>query len=317
MDFFHALSGVFSVLAVCLTGLVLDKWRWFPRETRNLLPRLVTCVALPPYLFFSIVDTLRREDITDFLIGAVVPFVSILLTFLAACLLAKLFGVSRRRVGLFCASFATSSAIFIGIPVCDALFGHAGIPAALVYYFANALFFWTIGSYLIASDASDAGARTDTGGRTSPRRLLKNVFSPPFIGFTLGVITALLSIEPPEFVMKATQTIGQLTTPMALLYIGITLSNMRLSMDMFSRDLLLAAVGRLLICPLITAAVVLAFGVDGLMGKVFILQASLPAVLQAAIMSAHYRTDPEFGTLVISLTTVLSVITIPILMCLL
>lgn len=309
MDFFHALSGVLSVLAVCLTGLCLDRRRWFPRETRVLLPKLVTCVALPPYLFYSVLDTLRREDIASFLLGACVPFASIFATFLVALGVARLMGVERRRFGLFCTSFSTSSAIFIGIPVCDALFGHRGIPCALVYYFANALFFWTIGSYLIASDAQ--GARPS---RTSMRRILGNVFSPPFIGFALGVVVALLSLPVPEFVMKATQTIGQLTTPMALLYIGISLSNMQFTRRVFSRDLLVAATGRLVVCPLITAGIVWLFGVEGIMGKVFILQASLPAVLQAAIMSAHYRTDPEFGTLVISLTTLLSLVTIPFLM---
>ena len=55
-------------------------------------------------------------------------------------------------------------------------------------------------------------------------------------------------------------------------------------------------------------------GVQGVMGTIFVLQSALPAVMQAAILSANYKTDPEFGTLIVSLTTLLSILTVPLVM---
>ncbi len=308
MDYLHALSGVFSLLLVCLLGVVLHRTGWVGPEVRRLLPRFVTCIALPPYLFCSIVTTFSHEDVRAFLTGALVPVVSILLCFAAALVCGKVFHVKQQRFGLFCASFSCSSAVFVGIPLCGALLGPRSIPYALLYYFANAAFFWTIGSWLIAADAK----------RQNPfscRQAIQAVLSPPFLGFTAGLAAALLSIELPEWVMHSASIIGQLTTPLALLHIGFGLSVVPRG-SIFSRDLLLAASGRLILCPLLTLAVVLAFGIDRFVGQVFVLQAALPTVMQASILSAHYQTDPDFGTLIITLTTVGCVLTLPLIMAL-
>ncbi len=309
MDFLQALSGVLSLLAVCAVGVALDRLGWIGPETRRLVPRVVTCVALPPYLFHSIVTTLGHEDLRHFLSDALLPFASILATFAASVAVAMLCRVQRRHLGLFCTTFSTSSAVFVGIPLCGALLGPKAIPFALLYYFANAAFFWTVGSFCIAADA-DVPARA---GRLSPRRVLHSLLSPPLLGFLAGLAAVLLAVDPPAFVMNTFRIVGQLTTPLALLYIGCTLS-LAVSRRCLSRDLVICCAGRLLLCPAITALVVALFRPDPLVGQTFILQAALPAVLQAAILSAHHRTDPEFGSLVITMTTVLCAITVPLVM---
>lgn len=309
MDFLHALSGIFGLLLVSLAGVVLDRIGWIGTETRRFIPKVVTCLALPPYLFHSIATTFDHADVGHFLVGSLVPVTSIVLTCAIALTVARLTRVDTRHRGLFCASFATSSAVFIGIPMCDALLGPGSIPYALLYYFANAVFFWTAGAFLIASDARHRSV-------LSARRAWKAVLSPPFAGFAAGLITALVGWEPPLFFMNACRTVGQLTTPLALLYIGVTLSRVP-AVRAVSRDLVLCCAGRLLVCPLVTLGVVLLLGVDPDVGRVFVLQAALPAVMQAPILSAHHQTDPEFGALVLTATSVACVFTVPLVVSLL
>ena len=304
MAYLHALGGVLSLLIVCLVGFVLARSGLVPKETGRLLPRFVACVALPPYLFHSIATTFAREDMRHLLLGALVPIASILLTFTVALLVARGTRVARKRFGLYCASFSCSSAVFIGIPMCDALLGPRSIPYALLYYFANAAFFWTIGSYLIASDTRRQSA-------FSKRQATRALLSPPLLGFALGLATALLNIELPDFVLRSAAIVGQLTTPLALLYIGFGLSLVPWR-DFLSRDLLTVSTGRLVLCPLITLLVVKALGIAPYVGTVFVVQAALPAVMQAPILSAHHRTDPEFGTLVVTATTLGCILTLPI-----
>ena len=54
-----------------------------------------------------------------------------------------------------------------------------------------------------------------------------------------------------------------------------------------------------------------------LMGRVFVIQASLPVVAQAAVLSAQFRTDAAFGAQAVALSTLLSIVTVPLLMALL
>lgn len=48
------------------------------------------------------------------------------------------------------------------------------------------------------------------------------------------------------------------------------------------------------------------------MGKVYIIQSSLPVLTQAAILSAYYRTDPEFGSLMVCASAILYATTAPL-----
>ena len=137
------------------------------------------------------------------------------------------------------------------------------------------------------------------------------------LGFLTGLSLVLLNVELPRFLLDTARHLGNLTTPLALLFIGISLQNMDLRHLRLDRDLALALLGRLVLSPLVVALLVPLFPIPELMAKVFIIQASLPVLMQAAILSAYYRTDPEFGALMVSLSTLLSAITIPICMCLL
>ncbi len=293
-------------------GYVLAWKGWFSTECQMLLPRLVTYVALPPFLMSTFLQSFDRDNLLHMLYGALLLFTSQILTFSLGWVVGRAVGVRRRYLGLFCACVSNSNTIFVGIPVNLALFGEESLPYVLLYYFASTIFFWTVGNYAISSDGNGDGRE-----RTRLRDNIRHIFSPPMLGFLTGLSLVLLNVELPRFLLDTARHLGNLTTPLALLFIGISLQNMDLRHLRLDRDLTLALLGRLVLSPLVVALLVPLFPIPELMAKVFIMQASLPVLMQAAILSAYYRTDPEFGALMVSLSTLLSAITIPICMCLL
>lgn len=310
MAFLQALEGVFGLLLIGLVGYVLAARNWFSAETRLMLPKFVTCVALPPYLMYTIIHSFRRDDLLHLIQGALLPFASVALTFALAVVLARISGVQKRHFGLFCASMSNSNTVFVGIPVNMALFGENALPYVLLYYFASTTFFWTVGQYAISRD------KQADGGKLRAGHMLKQIFSPPLLGFLTGLALTLCNLELPAFLQSAARYLGNLTTPLALLYLGIAIQGMGLRGLKISRDLALALAGRMVLSPLIMAGLAYYAGVPELMRKVFIVQASLPVMMQTAILSAHYRTDPEFGALAVSLSTLLSILSIPLCMAL-
>ena len=132
MVFLHALQGILSLQIIVSIAYVLARKGWFSPETQILLPRLVTTVALPSYLFYTITHSFGRDDLVHLIYGSIFPLFSILLTFAVALLVAKVTRVERRHFGLFCASFTTSNTVFIGLPVNLALFGDAAAPYVLL-----------------------------------------------------------------------------------------------------------------------------------------------------------------------------------------
>lgn len=164
MIFLHALGGIFGLLLVGMVGYVLAWKGWFSTESQMLLPKLVTYVALPPYLMSTFLNSFDRDNLLHLIYGSLLPFSSLVVTFALAFAAAKIFRVQRRHLGLFCACVSNSNTIFVGIPVNVALFGEKALPYVLLYYFASTIFFWTVGNYASAKTASKA--RKKSGSST-------------------------------------------------------------------------------------------------------------------------------------------------------
>ena len=320
MVLLQAFGGVLSLLLVVGVGYALAALGWFPPPVRSLLPRLVTNVALPPFLMCTILRSFGREDLAHMLQGALLPLVCMVIMYALALGVGRAAGVDRRHFGLFCACVSNPNTIFIGIPVNMALFGEGAVPYVLLYYFASTSFFWTVGNYAISRDERAPGAAPQgtpgQQGRPGGKRR-RALVSAPVFGFLAGISLALLNVEPPGFILAAARQVGDLTTPLALIYIGVTLHEMDLRRLRLTRDMALALVGRMVASPLLVWALLPFFGLPELMGKVFVMQASLPVLMQVAILSGYYNTDPEFGSIMVSLSTLACAVTIPLYMALL
>jgi predicted permease len=309
----HSVQGVLVLFTVAGTGYLIAKAGWVNKEIKTLLARLVMLVALPPYMLYNISSFMHRDDLVHLGYGLLVPVVSAGLVFGAALLLAKIFKVSRLRRGIFCSGVVNSSTIFMGIPVNLALFGEASIPYVLLYYFVNALFFWTVSNYMIsASGSGDSGTAPKSG--IFSRQTLKQILSPPTLGMAAGVLLLLLDVQLPVFIKDSAKYLGALTTPLALMIVGITLQEVRISRIRLSRDLLLVLLGRFVISPLSIVLICLFIPLPNLMRNVFIIQAALPAMVNLSLLAAYYRSDEEFATLSVSASTLCSIVTIPVLM---
>lgn len=310
MTFLQALGGVLSLLLVALTGFFLAFFGMVPQACVRVLPRFITNVSLPPFLACTIISSLGHENLYHLIYGAALPFIQMALLFILAYRAARLIRVPSKRFGLFCACVSNPNTIFIGIPVTMALFGEGAVVYVLLYYFASTCFFWTAGNYFISRDEPAGGdnARPAQGGR------LKKIVSAPMIGFLCGACVIILDIPYPAFLFQGASLLGQMTTPLALIFIGITLQGINWKGFRLSRDLVLALAGRMVISPLLMALLLDFADLPPVMKNVFIIQAALPVVLQAAILSAYYQTDPEFGSLMVSLSTILCALTIPLCM---
>ncbi len=304
----QAVNCVLSLFLIGLVGYVLDRRGWFGPETRVLVPRLVTLITLPPYLFVNIITTFSHDELIHLVYGVLVPAASILLTYALGWLTSRLLRVRRGRRGLFRVGYATSNTIFIGLPVNVALFGVEALPYVLLYFFANTTFFWTAGNYSLSLD----GERPPE--RVFSRETAKRLFSPPLIGFLLGVLAVLAEIRPPAFFVSAAGYVGGLTIPLAIIFIGLTLASANLRQLTLDRDVVGLLLGRFLISPLTVILILRLVDLPPLMAKVFIIQSSLPVITSAVLLAGYHRTDTAYASVVVSLSTLLSLATIPLYM---
>ena len=294
--FLSAVSGVLIILVMVVVGFVMNERGWFNEQSPRIISRLVTQVSLPCYMVTTIMHDFSAGQLKTLLPDLRYPVISMLILFALSFAVARAIGIKRSHIGLFSSMFFNSNTVFIGLPINLALFGNSSIPYVLVYYMANTTFFWTLGVWLIQKDGLHEA-------KIDPLTALKKIFSPPLLGFILGVILVILHVHLPKFIMSDLSYIGGLTIPMSMIFIG-----------KISRDALGILLGRFLLAPALMALLVLPSSMSPLMKQVFILQAAMPVMTNAPVVSKLYHADSSYAAIMVTETTVLSVIVIPILM---
>ena len=308
MDIFlRSISGILVILGVILVGFVIGEKGWFDDKSRGLLAKLVTQVALPCYMLYTITQRFTAADLLIMLPALRFPALSMVILLGIATAVARIFAVRQDRRGLFISMFFNSNTIFVGLPINQALFGDASIPYVLIYYMCNTTFFWTLGTYLIQRDGKGE-AQFDL--KTS----LKKVFSPPLMGFLLGLVMVMLQIKLPAFLASDLQYLGNLTTPLSMIFIGLSVSHVGVKQLVLGKDQLLILLGRFLVAPLLMASIVYWLPLPSLMKQVFIIQSAMPVMTNAPVVARLYGADSDYAAVMVTETTLATMVVIPFLM---
>ena len=308
MDIFlRSISGILVILGMILVGFVIGEKGWFDDKSRGLLAKLVTQVALPCYMLYTITQRFTAADLLKMLPALQFPALSMVVLLGIATGVARIFAVRQDRRGLFISMFFNSNTIFVGLPINQALFGDDSIPYVLIYYMCNTTFFWTLGTYLIQRDG-EGEAQFDL--KTS----LKKVFSPPLMGFLLGLVLVMLQIKLPAFLASDLQYLGNLTTPLSMIFIGLSVSHVGVKQLVLGKDQLLILFGRFMVAPLLMASIVYWMPLPNLMKQVFIIQSAMPVMTNAPVVARLYGADSDYAAVMVTETTLATMVVIPILM---
>lgn len=307
MVFINALQSVFSILIMISIGYILTARDWFDESLSRLFSRLVINIALPALMVYNLITSFTREELFEFMGGIKIPFAAIIVSYLISITVSNLFNVNRKRKGLFRAMFAFSNTIFVGLPVNIALFGEVSIPFVTLFYIANTTLFWTLGIYEIRRDDR-------VGGSVFSLETLKRIFSPILIAFAFSVVLILLDFSLPSFILDTCKYLSHLTTPLSMLTIGIIIYHIKPHELEINRDVFLVLAGRFLISPVITYAVFKLFGGTSLMLRVFVVEAAMPVMTTIAIVGHAYNADHKYASVLVTISTIASLIMIPIYM---
>ena len=191
-----AFESVFVIIMMILTGIILANTKWFDKSTNTFISKIVVSVALPAYMISNLINNYDRQRLIAMIPGLPFPFILLISANLISLFLSKIVNVHKGQRGTFITLFSFSNAIFIGMPVNLLVFGDESLPYVLLFYIANTICFWTIGSYLIALDGS---ILKDTI-RQSFFSIdgLKRMFPPPLLGFIFSLILIFFKIKIPS-----------------------------------------------------------------------------------------------------------------------
>lgn len=311
--FFTSIESVLTIVILMAVGYFLQKYKWFGPDFSKGISKIVVKVGLPCGIFTGILANLTVGNLGSLGIGLIFPFGTVIISYIIAFILMKVFRIRPERRGIFLNAVANANTIFVGMPLNIALFGEASIPYYLVCYISNTISTWVIGIIIMSA----------TDPQKDPNKKSfnwKKVLTPPLVGFILGLIFLVFSIPVPSFITSALNYLGDFVTPLALIYIGIMLCNAGLKNMRLDRDTILSLIGRFVICPIIIIVLIMigtgTFGVvmSAMEKNSFIVQSATPMLAVLPILAAEYHGDVKYATNITTISTVLFIVVVPVLM---
>lgn len=303
--FEQSIAGVLVILCLIIVGYVIAPW--FDAKSTRLLAKLVTQISLPCYMIDTIVAKFDAKSLLQMLPDLRYPILSMIVLMVVALILSVCFKIDTTKRGLFISMFFNSNTVFIGLPINQALFGDKSIPYVLIYYMANTTLFWTLGNYFIQKDAQ-LKLKFDL------KNTLKKIFSPPLLGFMLGIVLVLSKISLPDFLAQDLMYLGNLTIPLSMLFIGISVKQAGLNKLHLGKENLLVILGRFVCAPILMYLLLYNVSMPSLMKQVFVLQSAMPVMTNAPVVAKLYDADADYAAVMVTETTLLSLIIVPILM---
>jgi len=298
---------IITVFAVIGFGFFLSRKGIIDEKIASFITNLVVTYVVPCTLINNMLTYFTMDSLKDAGFALLAPFLSILATFGIAHLLIPIFKIPKGQRGVFAALFGFSNTIFVGLPVCIAIFGDAAAPLALLFFAANSVLFWVVAAPGIQRDAP--------GDHNSDwKETLWKIMTPSLITLLVCFALIFLHVTLPKFVMDTTKIIGGMSTPLALTYIGYVLASTGLQNLKISRNVILVCIGRFLISPIITFALMKILHIEGLIANVSIIQSAMPAMAQVPIVAALYGSDHKFAATCTSFSILLGLLFLPVYM---
>ena len=190
---------------------------------------------------------------------------------------------------------------FIGYPVVASIFGHEAVFYAAVLNVVNTFAVFTIGVMLIM------------GGRGAYTFHKKVLWSTPMLAAYLAILIVALDIDNvPRVISQPLTLIGQITVPAALLIIGSSMSHLSARTMLGNSTVYVTTLFRLALLPLALFFLFNALGFQQLVVNINTVVIAMPVATYGTILCLKLGRDTTLITEVTFITTLLSVVTIPL-----
>lgn len=301
-SFFQMLDLQMTLLIYVFCGFLCGKLKIITEENQQQFINFVLSILMP-FMVFNSFKSITAKLLTDSVI--------ILAISLAICMCSSLLGkmVYKRypaeKASVFRYATLINNAGFAGLPLAQEAFGNEGLSYASIFLIPIRIFMWSSGVTLLSNK------------KVSVKELiLKLLKNPCIIAVFLGIARGLLQISFSGFIENGIERLSSCVSPMSMIIIGAIIAKVNVK-TLFERGVVLYTSLRLVIIPLVVFGFCKMLGVDAIITGTSMILTAMPAATSTALLASRYNADVELASKIVFVTTLLSLITAPLLMLLL
>ena len=297
------LEVMITLSCLVAVGYMAGKFGFLGGDFDRQLSRLVINITCPALILSSAMtgELPDRRFILPLLLISVITYAVLTA---AAFLLPRFLTRRKDDEGAIGFALMFGNVGFMGYPVVASIFGHEAIFYAAVLNVVNTFTVFTIGTVLITGKSDTAGSRFEK----------KVLYSTPMMAAYLTMAIVALEIDNiPGFVSMPLTMLGNITVPAALLIVGSSMSQLPLRALMGNVTVYATTVLRLLALPLGVYWLTRLLGFSDLVVNINTVVIAMPVATYGTILCLKYEKDTTLMTEVTFITTLLSMLTIPLL----
>ena len=299
----NALSEQMILLFVLiLVAYLASKVKLLPANANKVLADLVVNITNPATILYSVATS--SHALSN---GAVLSILGITTLTLGGQILfahgyTKVLRLEQRPAGVYRFMLVFSNCGFLGYPVVRALFGADAVFVASMYNLIFQILCFTYGVRQVGGDPS------------SRQVSIKMFMTPMVVTSVLALILYLINIPFHPMVVETLSLLDRITSPASMLVIGCALAAYPLKTIFGRWHVYVFCVMRLIVIPVIVWAVLRLFITDPLILGVMVVLSAMPAATNTVLLCAKYNGDESTAASGLFVSTLLSLLTMPVLL---
>lgn len=300
------ISSVIILFVLIFLGFFIGKRGIINKEYTPDLSRFVLEITMPVTVFCSIIAQDSVGLLNEIWQMMLLAFIYHMGTMLLGFVVVRLGRIPREERGIWVFSFMLSNNGFMGLPLALAIFGNDGLFMMAICNVVSNLLIFSVGLKLVTKGCQ-------VRETVSVRKMFLNNIN---IAVVIGFVFYLGQFPVPDVALRLLDYISNITAGFSMIVVGLSLSRMNLKGVFANKKMFVMTGFRLLVIPLLVIGIlhILPFELPEMLYMILILTAALPAASAQTMLTEQYGTNVKDAGRAVFLTTLFSVVTIPIVM---
>lgn len=298
----NVLIQVVIMFILMLVGLLCYKKKMLTEEVGSQLSSFLMLVVNPCVILRAFQIEYKPELAKGLAVSALLAVISHFIGILIAVLFVRK-NSERKEYIIERFAIVFSNCGFMAIPLIQAVLGETGVFYASTYVAVFNLFTWTYGVTIMK-------------GKMTGKDIIHVLKSAPIISIAVGLLIFFFSVKIPSVISQPIDFLAALNTPLAMIVTGIYLARTKLSDAFKSGRIFLVSALRLAVVPIIMIVLFMFVGTKSELYTTLlaanIIATACPTAASTLMMSRMYGNNAEYSSMIITVSTLLSIITIPI-----
>ncbi|MBR2916952.1 MAG: AEC family transporter [Oscillospiraceae bacterium] len=301
LNVFIQVAVMFIIMSI---GILCYKKKMISENTGAELSKFLLMIVNPCVILHAFQIEYKPELLNGLVISAILAVVSNTLGVIIATLFIRK-NPERKEYIVERFAIVFSNCGFMGIPLIQAVVGDIGVFYASTYVAVFNLFTWTYGVSIMK-------------GKMSLKDIIKVLTSAPIISIVVGILIFIFSVKLPLVIAKPIEFISSLNTPLAMIVTGIYLARTDIKSALKNIRIFAVSALRLIVVPAVMLIVFIFIGAEN---EIFtsllianMIATACPTASSTLMMSRMFERNAEYASMIITVSTLFSILTIPVIM---